>query len=161
MLVRFSNEVLSKGAVAVLPQNLSEEWLKKIQKLCDDFLDENFAIDECKEPGQMGDPMLSACVHEILHYLKKDISKMSPVQLAESVTIYALSITMETISRQTDIGLVAPTVDTILSIERIAGYRKKNPAFIRMLEKSCIVDEKETGWFHDVKRKIFSALLGG
>ncbi len=160
MLVRFSNEVLSKGAVAVLPQNLSREWLASIQKLSDDFLDENFAVDECKAPEQMGDPVLLACVHEILHHQEKDVSAMSPVELAECITVYALSITMESIGRQGDIGLVAPTVDNILSIERIAGYRKKHPEFIRMLEKSCIVDEKETSWFHDVKRKIFSGLLG-
>ena len=67
MLSRFSNEVLSHGSSAVLPQNLSDHWIKAVQKLCDDFLDSNFAIDQCAEALDMGDPVLVACVHEVLH----------------------------------------------------------------------------------------------
>jgi hypothetical protein len=55
-----------RGSSAVLPQNLSFDWLKKLQKLSDDFLDNNFAIDQCTETLEMGDPILVSCVHEIL-----------------------------------------------------------------------------------------------
>ncbi len=71
MLSRFSNEVLSHGAAAVLPQNLSDYWIMTLQKLCDDYLDSNFSIDQCTESLDMGDPVLVSCVHEVLHSMQK------------------------------------------------------------------------------------------
>jgi hypothetical protein len=91
MLSRFSNEVLSRGSSAVLPQNLSVDWLKKLQKLSDDFLDNNFAIDQCTETLEMGDPILVSCVHEILRDNNGAGPEISSGELAENVTIYALS----------------------------------------------------------------------
>ena len=139
MLSRFSNEVLSRGSSAVLPQNLSEAWLTILQKRCDDFLDNNFAVDQCTETADMGDPLLVACVHEALQQKQRGGSDLSPAEMAENVTIYALSITMESIRRTADIQMPLPALDNLLSIERIVAFGKTNPEFGRFLQGACII----------------------
>ena len=162
MLSRFSNEVLSRGSSAVLPQNLSDFWLKTLQKLSGDFLDGNFAIDHCIDTLDMGDPVLVSCVHEVLGYNRSNGSEISTEELAENVTIYALSITMETIRRESDIEMTPPTLENLLSIDRIVQFGKINPDFGQFLERACIVPENETpaekGWFKRLKKKIRSRI---
>ncbi len=68
MLSQFNNEVLSYGPTAVLPQNLNNVWIMKLQKVADEFLDSNFDLHECKDPRDVGDPILMTCVYEILAY---------------------------------------------------------------------------------------------
>lgn len=159
MLSRFSNEVLSRGSSAVLPQNLSNFWLKTLQKRCDDFLDSNFAVDKCTETQDMGDPVLVACVQEVRHHnQRRTESEAADEELAEMVTIYALSITMETIRRESDVELPPPTLENLLSIDRIVQFGKINPDFGQFLERACIVsgDERpsEENWFKRLKKKI-------
>ncbi len=160
MLSRFSNEVLSNGASAVLPQNLSDFWIKTLQKLCDDFLDSNFTIDQCTQPLDMGDPVLVSCVHEVLHAMHGVGSGLSAEEMAERVTIYALSITMETIRRESGIKMPAPTLQNLLSIDRIVQFGKINPDFGRFLKRACIAPESpspaEETWLQRLKKKILS-----
>ena len=124
MLSRFSNEVLSHGSSAVLPQNLSDYWIKALQKLCDDFLDSNFTIDQCTETLDMGDPVLVSCVHEVLHSRHGAGSELSAEEMAEKVTIYALSITMETIRRESGIKLPAPTLKICSPLTELSSSGK-------------------------------------
>ena len=161
MLSRFSNEVLSRGSNAVLPQNLTDFWLKTLQKQCDDFLDNNFAIDQCTETLDMGDPVLVSCANEVLRYNRGNGVQDIPADaLAEGVTIYALSITMETIRRQSDIDMTPPTLENLLSIDRIVAFSKINPEFGRFLKRACIIPDNPSpatqGWFQRLKRKILS-----
>lgn len=162
MLSRFSNEVLSRGPNAVLPQNLSAAWLAVLQKQCDDFLDTNFAVDQCKESLDMGDPVLIACVHEVLAHNRGRGSDISRAELAEHVTIYALSITMETIRRETDMVMEPPTLQDLLSVDRIVQFGKINPDFGLFLERACVLPEDETqapaSWFQNLKKKILSRI---
>lgn len=162
MLSRFSNEVLSHGPDAVLPQNLNDAWLKILQKRCDDFLDTNFAVDQCSEKLDMGDPVLVACVHEVLRHNRHSGEDVTAGVLAENITIYALSITMETIRRETDMAMDPPTLEDLLSIDRIVAFGRLNPDFGRFLERACILPEDaapgETGWFQRLKRKILSRI---
>jgi hypothetical protein len=162
MLPRFSNEVLSHGADAVLPQNLSNYWIKTLQKICDDFLDSNFAIDQCTETLEMEDPVLVSCVHEVLHAKQKATPDISAEEMAEKVTIYALSITMETIRRESGIKMPTPTVENLLSIDRIVQFGKINPDFGHFLERTCIAPEnatrKEESWLQRLKKKILSRI---
>jgi hypothetical protein len=162
MLSRFSNEVLSHGSNAVLPQNLSDHWLKTLQKLADDFLDSNFAVDQCTDALDTGDPVLVSCVHEVLGYNRGKGPVLSTEALAEHVTIYALSITMETIRRESDMQMAPPTLENLLSIDRIVQFGKTNPDFGRFLERSCIVPEDQTpaeeSWFQRLKKKIRSRI---
>lgn len=162
MLSRFSNEVLSRGSAAVLPQNLSDFWLKAIQKLSDDFLDTNFAVDQCSETLDMGDPVLISCAHEVLRHNRGDGPEISSEELAENVTVYALSITMETIRRESGMEMPPPTLENLLSIDRIVRFGKINPDFGQFLERACIVPENETlaeeSWFQRLKKKILSRI---
>ena len=165
MLSRFSNEVLSHGAGAVLPQNLSDHWIKTLQKLCDDFLDSNFAIDQCTEALDMGDPVLVSCVHEVLHSKQKAGADISAEEMAEKITIYALSITMETIRRESGIKMPTPTLENLLSIERIVQFGKINPDFGQFLKRACIAPKNdlpaEESWLQRLKKKILSRITEG
>lgn len=162
MLSRFSNEVLSRGPGAVLPQNLNDFWLKTIQKRCDDFLDKNFAVDQCTPTLDAGDPVLVACVHEVLGNHRGGGAEISADELAEHVTIYALSITMETIRRESDIQMSLPSLEDLLSIDRIVRFGKINPEFGHFLERACIIAETEgpgeESWFQRLKKKILSRI---
>ena len=164
MLSRFSNEVLSHGASAVLPQNLSDFWLTTLQKRSEEFLDNNFAIDQCTEKLDMGDVLLVSCVHEVRRYNRGDGPEISAEELAEQVTIYALSITMETIRRESDLQMTPPTLENLLSIDRIVQFGKINSDFGQFLERACIVPENrapaDKRWFDRFKQKIRSAIMG-
>jgi hypothetical protein len=156
MLSRFNNEVLSYGPSAVLPQNLNSEWIKILQKMADDFLDTNFDLDECKDPRDVGDPVLMACVYEIARYQDKDKTDYTSKEMAEKMVIYALAITMESVHRESDIGLEPPNLDNVLSVDRIVAYQKINPAFVKVLKQACIVRNAEKGWFKNIKEKILT-----
>ena len=154
MLSRFNNEVLSYGPTAVLPQNLNSNWIKKLQKITDDFLDSNFALDECKDPRDIGDPILMACVYEILGFQQRDSADVSPKEMAEKMAIYSLSILMESVNRESDIGLEPPNLDDILSMDRIMSFKDKNPEFVKVLKHACIIQNSEKGWFQNIKDKL-------
>ena len=156
MLSRFNNEVLSYGPTAVLPQNLSREWLRSLQKLSENFLDSSFDLHECKEPSDVGDPVLMACVYEILYYRNGGHVEVAPADMAEMLTTYALSVIMEAVQRETDIGLQPPNLDNILSMERILSYKRTNPEFVKFLKQVCIVRGSEKGWFHNIKEKLLN-----
>ena len=154
MLSRFNNEVLSYGPTAVLPQNLNSNWIKKLQKITDDFLDSNFALDECKDPRDIGDPILMACVYEILGFQQRDSADVSPKEMAEKMAIYSLSILMESVNRESDIRLEPPNLEDILSMDRIMAFKDKNPEFVKVLKQACIIQNSEKGWFQNIKDKL-------
>ena len=156
MLSQFNNEVLSYGPTAVLPQNLNTVWIMKLQKVADEFLDSNFDLHECKDPRDVGDPILMTCVYEILAYQAGEHVDVSPDDMAEKMTIYALSILMEAVHREDDIGLEMPNLDNILSMDRIIAFKKNNPDFIKFLKQVCIVRNSDKGWFKNIKEKLLS-----
>ena len=154
MLSRFNNEVLSYGPTAVLPQNLNSNWIHKLQKIADDFLDSNFALHDCKDPRDIGDPILMACVYEILGFQQRDSADVSPKEMAEKMAIYSLSILMESVNRESDIRLEPPNLDDILSMDRIMAFRDKNPEFVKVLKHACIIQNSEKGWFQNIKDRL-------
>jgi len=155
MLSQFSNEVLSYGPTAVLPQNLNSTWIKKMQKIADNFLDSNFALHECKDPRDIGDPILTACVYEILRFQQEDSANVSSKEMAEKMAIYSLSILMESVNRESNIGLEPPDLDNVLSMERIIAFKDKNPEFVKVLKHACVIQNSEKGWFQNIKDKLF------
>jgi hypothetical protein len=76
--------------------------------------------------------------------------------MAEKMTVYALSIIMEAVHRETDIGVKPPNLDNILSMDRILVYKKTHPKFVKFLKQVCIVRASEKGWFHNIKEKLLS-----
>lgn len=158
MLSEFYNEVLAFGPVAVLPQNLNSKWIQRLQKMADDFLDSNFNLHACTDANEVGDPVLAACVYEILRYQYADQSDLNPKEMAEKMAIYALSITMESINRNDYFGLKPPNLDNILSMDRILSYKSIRPEFIKLLKDACIIRESEKGWFQNIKEKLISGI---
>ena len=160
MLSEFYNEVLAFGPVAVLPQNLNDKWIQRLQEMADDFLDSNFNLHACTDATEVGDPVLAACVYEILRYQYADQADLTPKEMAEKMVIYALSITMESINRTDDFGLAPPSLDNILSMKRILSYKGTRPEFIQLLKDACIIRESEKGWFQNIKDKLISGIKG-
>ena len=154
MLSRFNNEVLSYGPTAVLPQNLNSTWMKRLQKMADDFLDSNFVQHECKDPSDIGDPILTACVYEILSFQQIDSAGLAPKDMAEKMAIYSLSILMESVHRESNIGLEPPDLSNVLSMDRIIEFKDKNPEFVKVLKQACIIQNSEKGWFQNIKDKL-------
>jgi hypothetical protein len=156
MLSEFYNEVLAFGPLAVLPQNLNAKWIQRLQKMADDFLESNFNLYECKDAREIGDPIIAASVYEILRYQYGDKFDLTPQEMAEKVVIFALSITMETVNRKSNYGLKPPSLENILSMDRIISYKKTKPEFVELLQQACIVREADKGWFQNIKDKFIA-----
>jgi hypothetical protein len=156
MLSQFNNEVLSYGPTAVLPQNLNTIWIQRLQTVAEEFLDSNFDLHECKDPRDIGDPILMACVYEIVAFQSGENIDIAPNDMAEKMTIYALSIIMEAVHREDNVGLEPPNLDNVLSMDRIIAFKKTNPDFVKFLKQVCIVRNSDKGWFRNIKEKLLS-----
>jgi hypothetical protein len=139
MLSKFGNEVLLRGPDALLPQNLNNEWLDILQKMAGDFLDASYDLEECKKPEDVADPILSVCVSEILRSQHTDKTDISIEEMLENITIYSVSLIIEAVERESNIGIEQPTLEDILSWDRIIRMRMTNPKFVEALEKACIL----------------------
>lgn len=141
LLSKFANEVLSRGAEAVLPQNLSLEWLTALQKMADDFLDLNFQTGDCSDVGDDSDPILSACVSEILSHQQGGTTNIAPDDFIKKITIYAIQITIETIRRESGNDMQPPTLDNILDADHLAEMSKAYPDMAAFLDRVCLAGE--------------------
>lgn len=138
ILSKFGNEVLSKGPLAVLPQNLSVEWLDRIQKMADEFLDSNFENGDCRKTAFKADPVLAACVSEILRHLKGGDVDVQEMEMFEKLTLYALSVTVETVTRENHIALEPPSLDTIFDKKRLRAIADIRPEFEPIIKTICM-----------------------
>lgn len=129
----------------------------KLQKVAEEFLDSNFDLHECKDPQDVGDPILMACVYEIITFQSGEHVEIKPAEMAEKMTIYALSIIMEAVHREENIGLKSPDLDNILSVDRIIAFKKTNPEFIKFLKQVCIIRNSDKGWFKNIKEKLLTS----
>ena len=107
-LSQFANEILFRGAEAVLPQNLPHHWLQQIQIMADEFLNVNFKSKNCKKAGDTAHPILSACVFEICKHLRGADVELSKEEFIRFAAIYSVSITMETIRREGGLEMDPP-----------------------------------------------------
>ncbi len=138
LLSKLGNEILSRGPEAVLPQNLSPEWLGRIQKMADEFLDTNFEGDDCRKDNFTADPVLSACVLEILRHLKDGEVDVQEKEMFEKLTLYALSVTVETVTKQRAIALEPPTLATIFDKRRLQEIVNIRPEFETIIKVVCM-----------------------
>ena len=139
MLSKINNEVLTHGPEAVLPQNLNKKWLNILQKMAEDFIDSSYDIEECKKPEDVADPILSVCVSELLISQHSNSTDISIEEMLEKITIYSISLIMEAVDRESNIGLEKPTLEDILYWDRMIRMKKTNPEFVETLEKACIL----------------------
>jgi len=95
-----------------------------------------------------------ACVYEIARYQTGENVDFTPREMVEKVAIYALAITMESVNRESNIGLEAPNLDNVLSMDRIIAYKDVNPDFVKILKQACLIRNSEKGWFKNIKDKL-------
>ena len=147
MLAKFNNEVLRYGPDAVLPQNLNKEWLDTLQKMAEDFLETNYDLEQCKKPGDIVDPILSVCVSEILRSQHTDKANISDEDILKKIPIYSLSLIIEAVNRESDLGIEKPNLENLLSWDRIRKIKDTHPEFIKALEKACILQPSSTAGY--------------
>lgn len=147
MLAKFNNEVLQYGPDAVLPQNLNKEWLATLQKMAEDFLETNYDLEQCKKPGDIVDPILSVCVSEILRSQHTDKANISDEDILKKIPIYSLSLIIEAVNRESDLGIEKPNLENLLSWDRIRKIKDTHPEFIKALEKACILQPSSTAGY--------------
>jgi hypothetical protein len=137
-LSRFSNEILSKGPEAVLPQNIDSLWLKKIQKMADHYLDTGFESNDCENTSAIEEPIITACIYEICKHQNGDDVELSKNKYVKYATIYLVCITMETVRRESGIEIDLPTLDNIFSEERMNQLKMANPELGKFFKRVCL-----------------------
>jgi hypothetical protein len=142
-LSQFANEVLARGPEALLPQNLSSRWLSVLQDLVDDFLDSNYELGQCKTLQDNADPILTACVSEILKDQRndQDATSISLEDLLHKITLYGLAITMESVRRETGIAYSLPTLANLFDPLRFLELAGSYPELGPFLKKACILND--------------------
>ncbi|MCP3925353.1 MAG: hypothetical protein GY714_22495 [Desulfobacterales bacterium] len=145
MINKFAEEILSKGATEVLPQNLSDEWLErlyygavyfiKVLNMTDD--DEEIESEKFSDINSM---ILFAADSEIYQYKnsydpKVDGGKRDESELYDNLSCLSLSYIFEMISRNSEIIIDAPTLENIYNLERVFEIEQKNPVLTDLLGK--------------------------
>jgi hypothetical protein len=149
MLAKFNNEVLKNGPDAVLPQNLNKKWLDTLQKMAEDFLEDNYDFEQCKKPEDTADPILSVCVSEILRSQHNDNADISDEYIFKKIPIYCLSLIIEAVNRESDLGIEKPNLENLLSWDRIIRIKETNPEFVKALEQACILQVPNTAGYKE------------
>jgi hypothetical protein len=138
LLSKFGNEVLAKGPESVLPQNLAPVWLERIQKMADRFLDAHFDGETCLLDGFTADPILTACVSEIIRHQNHGRVEIEERELFDKLTMYALAITIETVRTEATVSLPVPSLDDIFNKERYLAIENLLPQFGAILKFVCL-----------------------
>ena len=138
LLSKFGNEVLSKGPHSVLPQNLSPEWLVRIQKMADSFLDTHFDGAQCLWNGFTADPILTACVSEITRHQNQSSVEIQEREMFDKLTMYALAVTIESVRQDATVKLPVFSLDDIFDKQRYREIEQSLPQFGSILKFICL-----------------------
>jgi len=120
---QFATEVLNKGAVAVLPQNLPEHWLNAL-------LEEAEILQQ-----EEGDDIENTCaglLGAIILILSQQSGHPPEIEVAASTLLrymdyYIITLSAEIVSRKTDIWVEPPTLENIFQEDREMKCRRKAP----------------------------------
>jgi hypothetical protein len=91
--------------------------------------------------GDVADPILTACVSEILAYQQGGTSEIAPDDLIKKITIYSIQITIETIRRESGNDMQRPTLENILDTEQLAELNTVYPDMANFLNRVCLAEE--------------------
>jgi hypothetical protein len=122
---QFSNEVLTQGAAAVLPQNLPERWLHALLEEADIFQ---------ASDGTDVDNTCAGLLSAVLMILSAQHGYPETLEipgetLMRSLSYYIITITAESVSRHTDIWVEPPTLENIFQEDRtMKAIRKPSEA---------------------------------
>jgi hypothetical protein len=130
-LDRFSNEVLRKGPEAVLPQNLSDQWLAALAAEADGILAPS-GTEQRPEPACLTVVAcnLLALYGKLPHLVPED-------ELVECVQTYAIHIALERLFRSTGIKREDPK-------PTVANILDKNADLIAILPPHIVSRAKTT-----------------
>ena len=67
---------------------------------------------------------------------------------------------MESVNRESNIGVEPPSLDNVLTMDRIIAYKDTNPEFVKVLTQACIIRNSEKSWFKNIKEKLLSTTSG-
>lgn len=152
MLNQFVDEVISKGAEALLPQNLEEKWLEKIYVAAKNFLEiavnSNGEFEEDEILNDMNSMMMLSSILEIAQekagYSPSDKPYEIPEDmLFEYISCYALAIVLEAITRESGMSMELPTMETIFERERLFSIEQDNPELTVLLNTLIRGDDEQ------------------
>ena len=106
--------------------------------MAEDFIGSNYDLEKCKKPEDIADPILSVCVSELSMSQYNNKTDTPIKEFLEKITIYSISLIIEAVDRENNIGIEQPTLENILSWDRIIRMKKTNPEFVKTLEEACI-----------------------
>jgi len=111
---QFSTEVLTKGAVAVLPQHLSDQWLNALLEEAEIFQhdDEHALDDTCA--GLLG-AVIVILAQQSGHPPAMEVAVDT---LMRSMHYYIITLAAESVSRHTDMWVEPPTLENIFHDDR-------------------------------------------
>ncbi|WP_300668970.1 hypothetical protein [Desulfoluna sp.] len=147
---RFMDDVISRGAEAVLPQNLEEEWLDILFTAAKDFL--ALAIhEEALEEEPFGDEnsmMLLSAVTELTQSQKNYVPGETDEQVDEglffeNLSCYALSILFEAIRKQSEFTFDLPSTESIFDRERLYAIEQDTPVITEILNQLVLGEAAE------------------
>lgn len=139
MINKFVDSVISKGAIALLPHNLSQEWLDILSIACRDFIcdiTDNENIDE-RTPIDIFESQESSIllitVTEIIQAQKNypadfNADDIPDTDMVSFLKCYAMSIIYERICRQSDIVFSSPDLENIFDEYRLIEIEEANPS---------------------------------
>ncbi len=144
---RFMDEVITRGAEAVLPHNLEEEWLERLFIAAKAFLAIAVREEECgeeEEPfGDEDSMMLLTAVTELTQSQKSYVPDEGDEQVDEGLffehlSCYALSILFEAIRKESEFTFDLPTIETIFDRERLYAIEQNTPVITEILNELVV-----------------------
>jgi hypothetical protein len=119
---QFATEVLKKGALAALPQNLPERWLNALLEEAD-ILHEG-------DHHEMEDTCAGILAAVIL-ILSEQSGHPTEMEVAASALLrymdyYIITLSAEMVSRKTDIWVEPPTLENIFQEDRVMRAMRKS-----------------------------------
>lgn len=139
---QFMDEVIARGAEALLPQNLDDTWLEGLFIASRNFL-AMAARDEEPEEEPFSDAhsmMLLSAVTELAQAQENYTPQEKEGDVDEGLffeylSCYALSILFEAIKRSSEFDFAPPTLETLLDRERIYEIEQETPVITEILNE--------------------------
>lgn len=144
MLNQFVDEVISKGAEALLPQELEEKWLDRMYVASKSFLKMAMkpqgVIKEEEILNDINSMIMLSSIVEIAQHQSGYAPSDQPFEIPEDIifeyiSCYALAIVLESISRESGMSFDPPTIDTIFERDRLFDIEQSNPEITVLLNK--------------------------
>lgn len=152
MLNQFVDEVISQGAEALLPQELEEKWLDRMYVAAKNFLQMAMkpegVISEEDILNDINSMIMLSSIVEIAQHQSGYAPSDQPYEIPEDmlfeyISCYALAIVLESISRESGMGVDSPTLETIFERDRLFSIEQSNPEITVLLNK-LISEESES-----------------